>query len=724
MMEPRVFDLLVYLIRHRERVVSHQELFDQIWSGAVVNENVIARSVLKARKAIGDTVVRTSALRTVHRVGYRFISDIVTPSAAPAPGVKASRETVMGGLRIGLMPFENATGQTELNWVEHGLASMVYTALADDARLVLVAPAEMSSTLAQATGAVQPAESFQVLAGILGLQGVIQAKLGRLRQAYVLEYEGIGAEMAHVRGCIEGDEPTVLGQRMAHRVEVQLFPTAAVPVQFESSDTVSRQNFARAMQAISEQRWQSAAKLLQVVLDVEPESVAAGIQQLNVFAALYDTAAVQAGPQLLARALQSGDVRQIADVRHALGHALLNLQGPTEESRGHIEEAMRLAAAFSPADWVVRIVMTHALHEMMSRRWSSARRLYADATQLCRESGNRLYLTNVLNNLANIDSITGNLTGALAGLEDALLLSEELKLNATIAVTGSNLALVNADLGLSRRAIRIAERHVDLIRTIQSPRIAASVTLSVCIVFATAWNAAGMDPAITAWQSRIDRDMKGTAGYLEMARGHQAAAAGRLAEAAALMDEGIAQVRRAGGMVRVDTWLPALLSVAMRRMDAVAITRVVEEIESLGAQDATDRQRGLVLHGRAAIAHLAGQPLQALAMLRDAAELLPTGALNAYACFDAAWLSLESGAVEAARRHLRGLTPWLDEHPVGLLVKARLDAAQGDFLSALKVHRSFMQAGGWRVTGAHSEVEAAYLRESLPAPSMALPSAV
>lgn len=723
-MEPRVFDLLVYLIRHRERVVPHQELFDQIWSGAVVTENVIAHSVMKARKAIGDTSVRTSVLRTVHRVGYRFVGEIGSPAVttrAPASGDRG--EVAAGGIRLGLMPFANATGDAELDWVEHGLAAIVAAALDDDARIAVVSSIEMSSTAAQAAGAAVPGASPQVLADLLGLQGVVQARLDRSRQGHALVYETFGAGMASLRGCLEGDELTRLGQRMAHRIEVQLFPDAAVPVQFESSDTLARQSFARAMQAISDQRWQSAAKLLQVTLDIDPDSIAAGIQQLKVFAALYDAAAKNSGPKLLARALRAGDVRQIANVHHALGHALLNLEGPTAESRRHIEEAMRLAAPFAPADWVVRILMTQAQHELMQRRWSSARRLYAQAAQSCRESGNRLYLSNILNNHANIDSVTGNLVGALASLEDALVLSEELKLATVVAGTGCNLAIVNADLGLIGRAVRIAGRHIDAIGAIQSPRMAASVTLSICDVFALAWRPQGIAQALETWQARGDRDAKGTAGFIELALGHQAAATGRLPEAAALMREGIARMRDAGGLLRVEAWLPALLSVELRRGDVDAIARVVGEIEALDVTDAVDRQRGLVLHGRAVLDHRAGRPAQALAALKEAAELLPAGPLHAFASFDAAWLSLETGAVDTAHRLLRRLTPWLDEHPVGLLVRARLDAAQGDFDSALEVHRSVMSIGGWRVGDPHRRLEAAYLARREPEPSIRLPSA-
>jgi hypothetical protein len=303
-------------------------------------------------------------------------------------------------------------------------------------------------------------------------------------------------------------------------------------------------------------------------------------------------------------------------------------------------------------------------------------------------------------------------------------LSEELDLVATAAGTGCNLALVNADLGLIGRAARIAERHVGAIRSIQSPRMAASVTLSICIVFGIAWKAQDIETVIATWRSRTDGDVKGIAGFIEMAMGHQAAALGRLTEASALMRDAIDQMRRAGGLVRVEAWLPALLSVEARRGDSAATLRVVAEIEALDVPDAVARQRGLVLHGRAILAHLAGHPAQALVALHDATDLLPAGALNAFACFDAAWLSLEGGAVDAANRYLRGLTPWLDEHPAGLLIKARLDAAQGNFASALEVHGSFMKRAGWRVTDDHRRMEAAYRSNSVPPASVALPSSV
>lgn len=71
-LEPRGFEVLLYLIRHRHRVVSKHELLDVIWPTCHVTENVVARCVMKLRRALGDDARGGRMIRTIHRVGYRF----------------------------------------------------------------------------------------------------------------------------------------------------------------------------------------------------------------------------------------------------------------------------------------------------------------------------------------------------------------------------------------------------------------------------------------------------------------------------------------------------------------------------------------------------------------------------------------------------------------------------------------------------------------------------
>jgi DNA-binding winged helix-turn-helix (wHTH) protein len=69
--EPRPFDLLVHLIRHRRRVVTKEELLETLWPHEAVTASALARAVMKARQAIADDA-EPPLIRSVPRVGYRF----------------------------------------------------------------------------------------------------------------------------------------------------------------------------------------------------------------------------------------------------------------------------------------------------------------------------------------------------------------------------------------------------------------------------------------------------------------------------------------------------------------------------------------------------------------------------------------------------------------------------------------------------------------------------
>jgi DNA-binding winged helix-turn-helix (wHTH) protein/class 3 adenylate cyclase/tetratricopeptide (TPR) repeat protein len=75
-LEPRVFDVLVYLVQHREQVVSKQELFDHLWSDQYVGDAALERCIRSARQAIGDNGRAQHLIKTLHRRGYRFVAAV------------------------------------------------------------------------------------------------------------------------------------------------------------------------------------------------------------------------------------------------------------------------------------------------------------------------------------------------------------------------------------------------------------------------------------------------------------------------------------------------------------------------------------------------------------------------------------------------------------------------------------------------------------------------
>ena len=75
-MEPQVFDFLVYLIRHREHVVSRDELIESIWGGRIVSKSALSTRINAARSAIGDSGSEQRLIKTLPRKGVRFIGEV------------------------------------------------------------------------------------------------------------------------------------------------------------------------------------------------------------------------------------------------------------------------------------------------------------------------------------------------------------------------------------------------------------------------------------------------------------------------------------------------------------------------------------------------------------------------------------------------------------------------------------------------------------------------
>jgi DNA-binding winged helix-turn-helix (wHTH) protein/pimeloyl-ACP methyl ester carboxylesterase len=96
--EPQVFDLLLYLIENRDRVVTKDDLIAGVWNGRIVSDSTLTSRINAARKAIGDSGERQALIRTVVRKGFRFVgavSDGATPEPAKS-GIEGreSRQTI------------------------------------------------------------------------------------------------------------------------------------------------------------------------------------------------------------------------------------------------------------------------------------------------------------------------------------------------------------------------------------------------------------------------------------------------------------------------------------------------------------------------------------------------------------------------------------------------------------------------------------------------------
>jgi DNA-binding winged helix-turn-helix (wHTH) protein/predicted ATPase len=104
-LEPQVFEVLAYLVRHRDRVVPRTELLDEIWGSRFVSDSALASRVKAARRAVGDSGRQQAVIRTVHGRGYQFLAPVQEPAgeeaaAPPVPpaGAPVGREVELGRL--------------------------------------------------------------------------------------------------------------------------------------------------------------------------------------------------------------------------------------------------------------------------------------------------------------------------------------------------------------------------------------------------------------------------------------------------------------------------------------------------------------------------------------------------------------------------------------------------------------------------------------------------
>jgi TolB-like protein len=138
--EPQVFDLLIYLLQNRDRVVSKDDLFASVWGGRVVSDSTLTSRINAARKALGDSGEDQKLIRTVARKGVRFVGVVDTRSNGAEPSLAAagadeiheqSRPAMPLPDRpaIAVLPFTNMSGDPEQEYFSDGISEDIITAL-------------------------------------------------------------------------------------------------------------------------------------------------------------------------------------------------------------------------------------------------------------------------------------------------------------------------------------------------------------------------------------------------------------------------------------------------------------------------------------------------------------------------------------------------------------------------------------------------------------------
>ena len=139
--EPQVFALIAYLVEHRDRMVSRDELFEKLWEGRVVSDSALASRIKLARRVLGDDGRTQAVIKTVHGKGLRFIADVQarhsrTVAAPTATGAEPQGPASGAGPdattrpSIAVLPFRPTRPTEEWSAIADGLPHDLITELA------------------------------------------------------------------------------------------------------------------------------------------------------------------------------------------------------------------------------------------------------------------------------------------------------------------------------------------------------------------------------------------------------------------------------------------------------------------------------------------------------------------------------------------------------------------------------------------------------------------
>ena len=138
--EPQVYDLLLHLIENRDRVVSHDELIENVWRGRIVADATIASRIRAVRAALGDTGADQTIIQTLPKRGFRFVSTVDDPqegtpeaSAENGPAAKTAKPSII------VLPFSDQSTGPDQGFLADGLTEDITTLLSQHQWLFVIA---------------------------------------------------------------------------------------------------------------------------------------------------------------------------------------------------------------------------------------------------------------------------------------------------------------------------------------------------------------------------------------------------------------------------------------------------------------------------------------------------------------------------------------------------------------------------------------------------------
>ena len=354
--EPLVFDLLVYLIENRNRVVGRDELLDNLWRGKVVTDAALAARLKDARKALGDSGKRQEFIKTVHGRGYQFIGRVDEKNST---GPIDILEQITSGQDLALpakpsiavLPLKNESDDIEEEYFSEGVTDGIINYLTRFRDLFVMG--RSSSFVFKDTDVDIIAIGKQ-----LGVRYLVQGAVRKLGKRVRVSVELVDAATCQVLWserydreledvfAVEDEVAQAIVRTLVAQVEDAIYQgtRTRAPENFSAYDWVMRGN--RYLERGAKEDLLEARRMYESAIEIAPDCSAAytGLSKVHIY--LHWGLLSEDHHNVISKALELGRKAVELDdkdsrAHYAIGHAYFSL-GQHDLAEFHVDKALAL----------------------------------------------------------------------------------------------------------------------------------------------------------------------------------------------------------------------------------------------------------------------------------------------------------------------------------------------------------------------------------------------
>ncbi len=343
--EPQVFDLVVYLVRNRDRVVSKDDLIGEIWGGRIVSDSAVTTRINAARRALGDTGTAQTMIRTMPRKGVRFVAELreegppvtmpVPPPASIDPPLPLARPSIL------VLPFRNLSDDPAQDYLTDAVTSDLTVDLSRMQDIAVISAATAMTYKGRALDVREIGRELRVrylVVGSIGRSGdLVRTNVQLLEAASGEQLWGDRFENRFVD--LGGLEDAITG-RIAACLNIQLVRAEGrradrVP-QPDALDLRLRATSLR-FTSVAPEHTLATRQLLQQSAALDPSSVETWARLGEIIATDYLVGWNNVGREQLREAEEAVRKALLIDPNHALAHVACGL---VERARGEHYSAL------------------------------------------------------------------------------------------------------------------------------------------------------------------------------------------------------------------------------------------------------------------------------------------------------------------------------------------------------------------------------------------------